>query len=263
MSKLFKLAIFLLLSIFIFTTCDNETDESLGRTPFNPFLVRNEAELRKVGTGRDGWNPDAHYRLLNDIDLTGGDSWLPIGTLVERVEKRGDGFVLITSFNQSFSGSFDGNNKTIKGFTFNYTDFVNYITPSESFKYGGMFCSVSEKGVVRNLKLEDVSIIHIDDSISSYYGIITAQNRGRIINCTISGSISYYGDDSLIGGIAGLNDNYGIIRNSFFSGTIDVIGDNNNIGGVAGRNDGTIQNSNYSGSVTGGNAIGVNHGTFE
>ena len=196
----------------------------------NPFLIRNEAELRKVGTGQDGWTLEAHYRLEADIILNPNVEWRPIG-----------------DDNSSFRGIFDGNNRTITGLRINAPD----------RDYQGMFGRISysppdqyigdNKGVVKNLGLVNVFVIG-----NNYVGGLTGSLIGQMVgnsyqnstiqNCYVSGSVT---GNNYVGGLVG-NNNGGTIQNSY--ATSAVTG-RSNVGGLTGS--GSSGSNSYStGTVT-------------
>ena len=98
--------------------------------------------------------------LADNIDLTGKD-WTPIGT----------------SFGNSYTGTFDGNGKTITG-----------LTVTGSYKYAGLFGDIDENGTVKNVVLEDVQIT--SDNSSGSVGGVAGNSWGTIENCSVSGSVS-------------------------------------------------------------------------
>ena len=103
--------------------------------------------------------------LADNIDLTGKD-WTPIGT----------------SFGNSYTGTFDGNGKTITGLT---------VTGSD--RYTGLFGFI--KGTVKNVVLTEINIT----SGTFVGGVAGWSFGGNIENCSVSGSVS--GSD--VGGVVG------------------------------------------------------------
>lgn len=103
--------------------------------------------------------------LADNIDLTGKD-WTPIGT----------------SFGNSYTGTFDGNGKTITGLT---------VTGSD--RYTGLFGFI--KGTVKNVVLTEINIT----SGTFVGGVAGWSFDGNIENCSVSGSVS--GSD--VGGVVG------------------------------------------------------------
>ena len=107
--------------------------------------------------------------LTADIDLTGKE-WTPIGTS-----------------GNSYTGTFDGNGKTITGLK---------ITGSND--YAGLFGFIGSGGTVKNVVLEDVQIT--SDNSSGLAGGVAGYSWGNIENCSVSGSVS---SNSTAGGVVG------------------------------------------------------------
>mgnify|MGYP001022821200 FL=1 len=86
------------------------------------------ADLQKVGSGLDGWDPDAAYTLMTNLDASatadwdGGAGFAPIGQNTE----------------EPFTGVFNGNGRRITGLTIN--------RPGESDV--GLFGRIGMGGVV-------------------------------------------------------------------------------------------------------------------
>jgi len=194
----------------------------------NPFKVYDPATLQKVGTGTDGWTLDANYEQIANINLSGIDSWTPIG-----------------SFSQ-FTGTFNGNRYNITGLT---------ISVMENIDSQGLFCNIGRDGTVENLSLVSYSI-GVGQGTNS--GGVAGINYGTVRFCSVSGSI--YGSGN-IGGVVGNNNSGGKVQNCY--STVTVRGGNNGIGGVAGNNNGTLQNCYSTGNVEGGDFVGGTAGSTE
>ena len=160
--------------------------------------------------------------LADNIDLTGKD-WTPIGT----------------SFGNSYTGTFDGNGKTITGLT---------VTGSD--RYTGLFGFI--KGTVKNVVLTEINIT----SGTFVGGVAGWSFGGNIENCSVSGSVS--GSD--VGGVVGYQQG-GSITGCSSSATVKGT---QRAGGVAGTtNSGATLTACYAtGDVTlesinsGGNFVG-------
>lgn len=125
--------------------------------------------------------------LKNDIDLEGSkdNQWTPIGK--EEI---------------TYRGTFDGNNKTIRGLYMDRGD-VRYL---------GLFYEVP-KGEIKKIKIEDCYINSTwnNSSQSAYLGGIVGGTASCIKQCSITGTLSFnYGENVTvstpmlaIGGIAG------------------------------------------------------------
>ena len=157
-----------------------------GQTSLNAKLM-DDIVFNENVLGADGYLNTGNY-----------DVWKPIGT----VEK-------------SYSGTFDGNNKTISGLYFD--DYQCDI---------GLF-GVVKDGTIKNVKLTD-SYFYGDAGVG---GIVGSIENGTVTDCSSSAFLKSNSDN--VGGIAGVC--FGAtIKNCSNSGSIDAGG--SNIGGVVGSN---------------------------
>ena len=151
--------------------------------------------------------------------------WTPIGTS-----------------SQPFTGTFDGNNKTISGLYFNDSK-KNYV---------GLFGYVGKGGTVKNVTLADS---YVSGNIT-VGGICGRNNGGTVENCTSGCTVK--GTGNSVGGICGSNqigNRAGLVRNCHNTGK--VTGTDFYIGGVCGwNNKGTVQESYNIGEVSGKNFVG-------
>ena len=155
--------------------------------------------------------------LAADITLTG--NWTPVGI----------------SFTNSYTGTFDGNNHTIRGLTVKGSD-----------EYAGLFGYIGSGGTVKNVKLADVQIT--SDYQYAYVGGVAGNNDGAIENCSVSGSVSGNSTYNSVGGVVGYQLG-GSITGCSSSATVQGTG---SVGGVAGQtNSGATLTACYStGNVT-------------
>ncbi|MHC4206583.1 MAG: GLUG motif-containing protein [Planctomycetota bacterium] len=184
----------------------------------DPYLISTVDELNSIG-----YNPrlmNSHFKLINDIDLTGID------------------FNMIASQYFQFQGTFDGNDHTISNFS--------YTSPEASGV--GLLRYVSNGRIV-NLGLISPNV-HVDEG--EFHGcLVGALSEGIVTNCYVeSGSIT--GQDEL-GGLVGENGSGGIIMNCCF--TANATG-RDSIGGLVGNNLGSIKASYSNANVEGRNAVG-------
>jgi len=165
-------------------------------TKENPIIIETQDHLRLFDGNRFG---GSHILLANDIIM-------PHNFMIDRV----------------FRGVFDGGGHTIT---------VDIHLPGHLFSVG-LFYSIGEGGVVRNLNIAG-NIIHSQGHV----GGVTGWNRGTIENVIVTANIT--GDWAATGGIVG--NNGGIVRNSYFYGTITGTG---SVGDIVGFNtyDGIIEN---------------------
>ena len=204
-----------------------------------PYLISTADELNGIG-----YNPrlmDAHFRLINDIDLEGID------------------FFIIGSGIFPFTGVFDGNSHTISNFnhTIKYADIVGL------FRYvKGPMAEIRDLGLIDpniNRAIGDVGSLvgYFGDgtisncyadggSVNGYYSVggLMGTINGSITNCHSSTTVS--GMDSiggLVGSVvglrglfrdkAGMNEYIGTISNCYSTGSVS--GDRT-IGGLVGNN---------------------------
>lgn len=140
--------------------------------------------------------------------------WTPIGTL-----------------NSPFTGTFDGNNKTISGLYFNDSGKDDV----------GLFGCVGTNGTVKDVTLADSYV-----SGKSYVGGICGMNNGGTVEgCRNSGKVSGKG---YVGGVCGYNKG-STLEKSYNTG--DVSGTGDSVGGVCGYNEGTLQECYNNGDVSG------------
>jgi len=235
-----------------------------GNGSANSFTISNATQLlgfARIVNGTTGTDGPAQSNfngktvtLSADINLN-SQSWTPIGS------------PYITG-NGPFLGTFDGNGKSISGL---------YSTAYAA----GLFGSVGEGGIVKNIILSDVSIPG-----DEFIGGVAAVNRGIVQNCIVTGSLTGGVD---VGGIVGIN--YGTVQYCSFSGSVSsstsggIIGFNYGIvqycysngnytdgglrylGGIAGYNDGTVRNcysiANLNGNEYVGGVVGFNSGIVQ
>lgn len=136
---------------------------------------------------------DINIILDNDIDLSDID-WTPIGT-----ESR------------PYTGTFDGNNKTIRGLEINQsgTDYV------------GLIGCLGSGGKVQNVTLTEVNVTG-----GTYVGGIAGQTDGTVENCSVNGTVT---GQNQTGGIVG--QNFSTISGCSAEGTVTG---NINVGGISG-----------------------------
>jgi len=194
--------------------------------PKGTIYIETQSDLYNI---REGLTYD--YYLINDIKLSG--SWTPIG-----------------SSSDPFTGTFNGNGKTISG--------LNINDPNDpSGTNQGLFGVVGSGGTVKNLTVQG--------SVTGYSmvgGVVGLLNNGTVSNCYVAGNITGTGN---IGGVVGFN--YGAVSNCYATGNITA-GTGGNAGGVVGSNEGTVSNCYATGDVTSsstyiGGVVGANNGSVQ
>lgn len=210
---------------------------------------------------------DINITLDTDLTLTG--EWTPIGTE-----------------SQPYTGTFDGNGKTITGLA---------VTGSD--QYAGLFGHIGSGGTVKNVTLKDVKIE--SNHSSGNVGGVAGWSYGNIEYCSVSGSVSsnstaggvvgYQSDGAITGcnssatvkgmvragGVAGATNSGASLTGCYATGSVSVennttsaayaggvVGSNGEsstltacyaTGSVTGSGSGTI----YTGGVTGSNDLGT------
>lgn len=120
----------------------------------------------------------------------------------------------------TFSGEFDGNGHVI----------TNFKTDGEGSETG-LFRHIEESGCVKDLR---VCGRLSPSGTAEKMGGIAGVNRGRIIGCSFSGTVS---GKSSVGGIAGVNEESGLITDCSSEG---VMKSEHFTGGITGQNMGTV-----------------------
>ena len=155
---------------------------------------------------------DINITLDTDLTLTG--EWTPIGT----------------AWNNSYTGTFNGGGHTITGLT---------VTGSD--QYVGLFGHIGSGGTVKDVTLEEVKIE--SNHSSGNVGGVAGWSYGNIENCSVSGSVSVSGTNSIAGGVVGYQWG-GSITGCSSSATVQGTG---GVGGVVGRtNSGATLTACYS-----------------
>lgn len=132
-----------------------------------------------------------------------------------------------------YSGTFDGNNKTVSGLYFNGDS-----------KCIGLFGSSESDGNIKNVGVVD-SYFKGNDHV----GGVCGNNAGTITNCYNAGNLTAIESSATIGGICGYN-NGGTIANCYNTGTVTATGTVAYVGGVCGCSTELILNCYNIGTVT-------------
>ena len=198
------------------------------------YTVTSADGLMNVAELVNGGKTDINITLDKNIDLTGKD-WPPIGT----------------SFDNSYTGTFDGGGHTITGLT---------ITTKDQFV--GLFGYLNRAGTVKNVVMEGIQIT--SNHMFGNTGGVAGFSWGTIENCSVSGSVS---GTKCVGGVVGAQKAgsiTGCSSSATVKGTVDV-------GGVAGEKWGSMTACYATGNVTleidspknlsGGGLVGFNGGS--
>lgn len=132
-----------------------------------------------------------------------------------------------------YSGTFDGNNKTVSGLYFNGDSTCI-----------GLFGSSESDGNIKNVGVVD-SYFKGNDHV----GGVCGNNAGTITNCYNAGNLTAIESGATIGGICGYN-NGGTVTNCYNTGTVTATGTVASVGGVCGCSTELILNCYNIGTVT-------------
>ena len=131
-----------------------------------------------------------------------------------------------------YSGTFDGNNKTVSGLYFN-----------DNSTRIGLFGSSEADGNIKNVGVVD-SYFKGND----FVGGVCGRNDGTITNCYNAGNLTAIESSATIGGICGYNS--GTVTNCYNTGTVTATGSVASVGGVCGCSIAPISNCYNIGTVT-------------
>ena len=188
------------------------------------YTVNNEKGLKNLAKLVNNGETNINITLTGDITLTG--EWTPIG-----------------NYEKQYTGTFDGNGKTITGLTFNHSETNNV----------GLIGGLGENGIVQDVKLDKVNI-----KANNNVGGIVGYSLGLIIGCSVSGDISGARQVGGVMGWAGGNGN-NVVTACYHEGSVSG---SEFVGGVTGNSAfssltasyhvGNVSGSQNVGGVTGG-----------
>ena len=197
-------------------------------TASDPYQIVTAAQLTAFAAAVDGGNTYAgqYVALGASIDLSGIDSWNPIGTE--------EGAAV-------FQGTFDGRGYTISGLTINAS-----VTAGDS--YHGLFSVLGSSAVVRNLNLAGADVHVENTSGKAYAGALAGATTKpatsahsvigtRIDVCSATGSVSALtSGDALVyaGGMIGFGQIGTAITNCWTDVNVSAVANNTNKNSMAG-----------------------------
>ena len=164
----------------------------------------------------DSLQYDTEGNVSNGSDFI---SWTPIADCM------GDHITL-------YSGTFDGNNKTVSGLYFN-----------DNSTRIGLFGSSEADGNIKN-----VGVVDSYFKGNNFVGGVCGRNDGTITNCYNAGNLTAIESSAAIGGICGYNG--GTVTNCYNTGTVTATGTVASVGGVCGFSIAPISNCYNIGIVT-------------
>ena len=190
------------------------TDDGQGN-----YTVTSAEGLKNIAELVNNGDTDINITLDNDIDLS-DINWTPIG-----------------NYEKQYTGTFDGNGKTITGLTFNQPETNNV----------GLIGNLGENGMVQDVKLDKVNI----KANNNVGGIVGTNKGGSIIGCSVSGDISGVRQ---VGGVMGWFTGNGIATACYHVGSVSG---SEYVGGVAGNSSyGSLTACYHVGNVTGSQYVG-------
>lgn len=255
-------------------------------TTADPYLIGDVYGLQGIGTS--AMLLAEAYKLANSIDASGTSSW-----------NSGAGFSpLGGSVDSPFTGSFDGNGKTISGLTISLPStedvglfgFIKDGSVSnlaltnftvEGSRFVGALAGINKGGTISGVSANTGTVTGTSNTLADVNantnvgGLVGENLNDTSATATITGSSAGLGvtvtasdgGGSLtlgqVGGLVGLNAN-GSITSSWSAAS--VTGDRF-VGGLVGRNDGAVSESFASGAVDSvwgyvGGLVGLNTGTI-
>ena len=224
----------------------------------NPYQISTAEQLDAVRN-----DLLASYVLVNDIDLSGFESWEPIGEY---------------SYNDEtvqFRGNFNGNNYKISNLkiihdnvnaglfgsiydTYNIQIKNIYIENANiegNFKYAGVLCGVINRDFTNaesTVSIENCTASGEINGINTTMtgGLIGYAGQSKILNCKSYVNINGQGESVCVGGIIGGSDYQQAIQNCVNYGNISYESNGSmHIGGIAG-NGYKVENSYNIGNLT-------------
>lgn len=195
-------------------------------TEGSPFLITTAEEFAAIGDNAADW--DKHFRLMNDIDLSGYSEanfhlighWVGLGS----------------TENRPFAGVFEGNGKAI----------VNFRYKDIHLEYLGLFQHVV--GTIRNLKLVRATVIGGGFGTGALIGYL---EKGGISGCSAV-QVDASGNWR-VGGLVGSTE--GLIHSSSSTGQVSGV---QYVGGLIGyiNGQGTVAFSYSKADVVGSESVG-------
>lgn len=203
-------------------------------TQENPYQIETAEQLNAVRN-----DLDANYILINDIDLSCYDNWIPIGTELN-----------------PFVGNFDGDNHTIKNMKI-YKPFQDLNVEIVGLFGQCFYYNKNIGAIIKNVQMEDVKInIKNSSTRGIYVGTIASNNpKGDIINCEANGSINI--DTCSYAYIGGISSNIQNARNCINNVTIKVQAINEND-----KHDGNVNCGGISSRIYGEAEHCINYGNI-
>ena len=206
-------------------TIENAPYAGGSGTEEDPYQIETITQLQAINL----IDRDKHFIQVSDIDAADTENW-----------NDGSGFEPIGDFDNTFSGSYDGDGHVISGL---------YINRDE-MPIVGLFGKTTAE-FIRDLGLTDVDITGNLD-----VGGLAGVNSGVVTKSFVEGIVR---GNTRVGGLLGQSYEEGHISESYSKGNVEGVGDNRaQIGGLIGATFGeTVIEFSYShASVSGANLVG-------
>ena len=207
----------------------------------DPWKIATAEQLDRIRDDLTG-----HYILIGDIDLSGYENWMPIGTFQPRSDAPEDAEVPHPDY--AFTGTFDGAGHTISNLT------ISCEAPMGAGLFGCASGTESNAAFIGHFTLKDVNV-------SGFYLVGGAVGL-QFMNCPVS-DIHLEGDNKLTGmqGIGGIiGTGFDLISDCSATADVIVSGDDGACAGlIAG---GTTMSSIKNCQVTGGRITAEGNATW-
>ena len=207
----------------------------------DPWKIATAEQLDRIRDDLTG-----HYILIGDIDLSGYENWMPIGTFQPRSDAPEDAEVPHPDY--AFTGTFDGAGHTISNLT------ISCEAPMGAGLFGCASGTESNAASIGHFTLKDVNV-------SGFYLVGGAVGL-QFMNCPVS-DIHLEGDNKLTGmqGIGGIvGSGFDLISDCSATADVIVSGDDGACAGlIAG---GTTMSSIKNCQVTGGSITAEGNATW-
>ncbi|MDR1099547.1 MAG: hypothetical protein LBL28_03615 [Treponema sp.] len=242
--------------LFVFWGCTGPDD---GGETIPGRSIGTAEDLAKIGVDSE-YPPDGVYYLSADIDLADYTPWMPIGP----------------DLGSSFTGTFDGRGKTIRGLTlgegtapaevfglFGYTSMAHIknvrveladtgsspiVLTSSSPQYLGAIAGKAERTRFSGIIISGAGETVVNKAAGDVYaGGLTGDMLRSVaenIQCAAPFTVTAAGGNAGAGGIAGKNNSGSRVRFCYVSARVQVeSGAGAYAGGIAGENSGAVQES--------------------
>ena len=207
----------------------------------DPWKIATAEQLDRIRDDLTG-----HYTLIGDIDFSGYENWMPIGTFQPRSDAPEDAEVPHPDY--AFTGTFDGAGHTISNLT------ISCEAPMGAGLFGCASGTESNAASIGHFTLKDVNV-------SGFYLVGGAVGL-QFMNCPVS-DIHLEGDNKLTGmqGIGGIiGTGFDLISDCSATADVIVSGDDGACAGlIAG---GTTMSSIKNCQVTGGRITAEGNATW-